>query len=109
MGGVEVVPKRLQLRMDRVAPEDSAAEECVMAVSQYAGVRMLAEILPKPHLLRVARGTPTHSREVAIRVEYDDVPNAQVVTVVPLSARTCLRFPILKVRRCEGGEIFMIP
>src|SRR5580700_2368282 len=68
MSGIEVQPKLLQLRMVRVAFEQAAAEQGVVAVSNNARVWVLAQVLAQPHFLGGAGAAASQARRITVGV-----------------------------------------
>src|SRR6266581_99858 len=62
---VKVFPELLQFRMQRVALEDSAAEQRMVTISEYASVGVLREILLQPGVLRRACVTAPQAPDAA--------------------------------------------
>src|SRR5260370_33172124 len=105
---VKVFPELLQFRMPRVALEEPAAEQRMVTIGEYASVGVLREIPLQPGVLRRACVAAPQAPGAAIRIQHHDVPNAQIIAVVALTRRSCLRTPIAEIARCRGIYILVI-
>ena len=107
---VEVVP---ELRRLGVVSEPPGVESRVVPVGEGAHVRMRGEVALEPLLLRAA--VPAAAHEVAVRVERDQVPAADVEAVV--AARLHVRGvgagggadPVEDTRAVEVVEVTLCP
>ncbi len=108
VGGVQVVPELLQLGMDRVLLEDTAAEERMMTIRQNARIRMFRKILFQPSLLRGAGSAAAQVPCAAICIQHDNMPVSQVVAIEALARwpRQCT--PILEIARRRTICVLMI-
>src|SRR5450631_1372234 len=97
MCAVQVLPQLYEFRMNGVSLKQAAAEQGVMAVRDDAGIGMLAKIAAQPSFLRRALAAAAHTRGAAIRIQRDDVPHAEVVTVIALVRRTCQSAPVFEI------------
>jgi hypothetical protein len=79
-----------------------------VTVGYDARLCMSAEVLAKPQLLRRAGAAASHTGSIAVGVERDDVPGAQVVAVVALADWTGLRAPVFKIRRGVGNAVLVV-
>src|SRR6266436_659434 len=105
---VKVFPELLQFRMPRVALEESAAEQRMVTIGEYASVGVLREVLLQPGVLRRACVAAPQAPGAAIRIQHDDVPNAQIIAVVALTRRPGLRTPIAEIARCRRFHILVV-
>ena len=79
-----------------------------MSVRDDASVLMLAQILAQPRLFWGTSAATAQSWCVAIRVQRDDVPDAQVKAVIALSDRAGLRSPIPENSQPPWDSVLMI-
>jgi len=70
---------------------------------------MIRKVCLQPDLLWRSRTASAQPLGVAIGIERDDMPAAQVETVVALAPGSGLRAPILKISRSRRLHIFVIP
>ena len=102
---VERVPQRCDVKVVPVIR--SGVEARVMPVGERACFRTRREIGSQPLLLR-RPGRAQYYPATEIRVENDDVPVAQIVTVITLRRIPSRRPEITEVSRCARRAVLVV-
>src|SRR5207302_10680274 len=100
---LERLPQRLH---HRLAPDPAGAEARVVPVGERASRPMGGEVAPEPLVLRRGGGAAA-GNELAVRVEDDDVPSADLVAVVALR-RVSRRGAKIRVVPGRAGSVVIV-